>query len=129
MSKFKEARNEIDKKIYAVYTAFKREDTPLYAKLACGMCVWYALSPLDLVPDFVPVLGAVDDILIMPLLMWLAVKLIPEDIMAECEAMAADVDTSDRKSLIRYSIPIIIIWVLIAVWLIQTIIKYTPMPL
>ncbi len=124
MSKIKTATGGIDKKIFAVYTALKRPDTPLYAKLTCGMFVWYTLSPLDLIPDFIPVLGAIDDLIILPFLIWLAVRLIPEDIMRRCEIEAAMVDTSDRGEFLRYSIPVFIIWGLVAFWFIQTIAKY-----
>ena len=69
MSGFKEKTSEINKKIGAMYIAMKRSDTPLYSKLACGLFVYYALSPLDLIPDFIPVLGALDDFIILPFLM------------------------------------------------------------
>ncbi len=129
MATFKETAGGLDKKIYSVYLAVKRPDTPLYAKIACGMLVWYALSPLDLIPDFVPVLGAVDDIVILPLLMWLSVKLIPETILKECLTEAENMNTHNKKELLRYSLPVITIWAILAFWLVQTVVKYIPMPL
>jgi uncharacterized membrane protein YkvA (DUF1232 family) len=50
--------------------------------------VAYALSPIDLIPDFIPVLGYVDDVLLLPILIWLAVKLLPPEVLAECRAQA-----------------------------------------
>lgn len=116
MSKFKLNPESINEKIGAMYIAMKRSDTPLYAKLACGLCVYYALSPLDIIPDFVPVLGAVDDVVIMPFLLWLAIKLMPEDIMAECEAQAREAwENSGMKK--RYMIPVLVVWALLLFWL------------
>ena len=114
MSKFKDATETVNSKIGAMYIAMRRIDTPLYAKLACGLCVYYVLSPLDIVPDFIPVLGAVDDVIILPFLMWLAVKLMPEDIMAECTAQAqADWQGENKK---RYMLPVLAVWGLILLW-------------
>ena len=63
--------------------------TPWFAKAVAGAVAAYALSPLDLIPDFIPVLGYLDDLLIVPLGMALAVRLVPTDLMAECRAEAA----------------------------------------
>lgn len=58
--------------------------TPLFAKVLLGLAVGYLLLPIDLVPDFIPVLGHLDDVIIVPSLVFLAVKLIPKDIIADC---------------------------------------------
>lgn len=100
-----------------MYIAMKRSDTPLYAKLACGLCVWYALSPLDLVPDFIPFFGAVDDIIILPFLLWLSVKLVPDEIMKECEREAEEIWDSPLQRKKRYVIPVLIIWGLFLLWI------------
>jgi uncharacterized membrane protein YkvA (DUF1232 family) len=63
--------------------------TPWYAKALAFVIVAYALSPIDLIPDFVPVLGLVDDMIVVPLLMIGALRLIPADVMADCRARAA----------------------------------------
>ncbi len=115
MSKFKQTTDAINEKIGAMYIAMKRSDTPLYAKLACGLCVYYALSPLDIIPDFVPVLGAVDDVVVMPFLLWLAVKLMPEDIMAECTEQAKE-EMQDVQKKKRHMIPVLMVWVLLLFW-------------
>ncbi len=114
MSKFKNTTDSINQKIGAMYIAMKREDTPLYAKLACSLCVYYALSPLDIVPDFIPVLGAVDDVIVLPFLMWLSVKLMPADIMEECMLQAVEEWKGDKKK--RYMLPVITVWILLLVW-------------
>ncbi len=115
MSKFKNTADAINQKIGAMYIAMKRDDTPLYAKLACGLCVFYALSPLDIIPDFVPVLGAVDDVVVLPFLMWLAVKLMPQDIMDRCIAQAQQ-DMTEIESKKRYMLPVLFVWALLILW-------------
>lgn len=125
MSNFKEKASEINMMINAMYIAMKRSDTPLYAKIAGGLCVWYALSPLDLVPDFIPVLGAVDDVLVLPFLLWLSVKLMPVDILEECKAEAKAVDLTDKRAKKRYMIPVLAIWTLLLFWAYNLVVKYT----
>ena len=115
MSKFKNTADAINRKIGAMYIAMKRDDTPLYAKLACGLCVFYAVSPLDIIPDFVPVLGAVDDVVVLPFLMWLAVKLMPQDIMDRCIAQAQQ-DMTEIESKKRYMLPVLFVWGLLILW-------------
>ena len=125
MSKFKDKADEINHLISAMYIAIKRPDTPLYAKIACGLCVYYVLSPLDLVPDFIPVLGAVDDVLVLPFLLWLSVKLMPEDILNECKQQAKDIDHADRKTKKRYMIPVLAIWALLLFCAYNLVVKFT----
>ena len=115
MSKFKNTADAINQKIGAMYIAMKRDDTPLYAKLACGLCVFYAVSPLDIIPDFVPVLGAVDDVVVLPFLMWLAVKLMPQDIMDRYIAQAQQ-DMTEIESKRRYMLPVLFVWGLLILW-------------
>jgi uncharacterized membrane protein YkvA (DUF1232 family) len=62
--------------------------TPWLAKVLAGIVVAYALSPIDLIPDFVPVLGLLDDLLLLPALIWLAVRLVPADVLAACRVEA-----------------------------------------
>ena len=62
--------------------------TPWYAKALGAFVVAYALSPIDLIPDFIPVLGYLDDVIVLPALIWLTVRLLPPDVLAECRAQA-----------------------------------------
>ena len=91
----------------------KRKDTPVAAKFVAGVAVAYALSPVDIFPDFIPVLGYLDDIIILPILISLAIKLIPEEIMAECEAQAGELWQNGRPKRWYYALPIIALWLLI----------------
>ena len=71
-----------------LWFAGKHARTPWYAKALGLFVVAYALSPIDLIPDFIPVLGYVDDVLLLPGLIWLAIKLLPPDVLRECRGQA-----------------------------------------
>jgi len=72
----------------ALWYALKHPRTPLAAKIVAGIVVAYALSPIDLIPDFIPVLGLLDDIILLPLGIALCIKLMPAEVMAECRERA-----------------------------------------
>jgi uncharacterized membrane protein YkvA (DUF1232 family) len=75
---------------YALYLACRDPRTPWYAKLLAGGVVAYAVSPIDLIPDFIPVLGILDDLVIVPLGALLAIKMVPKEVLAECREKARD---------------------------------------
>lgn len=75
----------------ALYFAARHPATPWYAKLAAVLIVAYAFSPVDLVPDFIPVLGYLDEVILLPLCIVLVLKLVPDEVMAECRQSAAGV--------------------------------------
>lgn len=75
--------------VIALWLAARDPRTPLAARLVAGAVAAYALSPIDLIPDFIPVLGLVDDLLIVPAGIWLALRLVPPPLLAECRAEAA----------------------------------------
>ncbi len=106
-------------KIYipALYLALKRKDTPLIAKIIAGLTVFYALSPLDLVPDFIPVLGYLDDLIILPILAGLAIRLIPAEIMAECKDEAAHMWRVGKPEKWYYALPIVAVWLVVLWWI------------
>lgn len=106
----KDKLKSLKQKTAAVFLAYKRKDTPVLAKIAAAVTVCYALSPVDLIPDFIPVLGYLDDLLILPLMIALCIKLIPADIMAECERDAENLWSDGKPKKWYYSLPIIIIW-------------------
>ena len=79
---------QVKRDVHALWIAVRDPRTPWYAKLLAGAVVAYALSPIDLVPDFVPVLGYLDDVIILPFGILLAVRLVPHDLMKEYRAAA-----------------------------------------
>ena len=101
----------------AVFLALKDKDTPIVAKVFAGLTVAYALSPIDLIPDFIPVLGYLDDVILLPMFVALTIKLVPKDVMERCRIQSADMWQSGKPKKWYYSIPIILIWLLI-IWVI-----------
>ena len=90
----KESLREIVRRLkteFAVYRlALKHPQTPWLAKMLLGLAVGYVLLPFDLIPDFIPVIGHLDDLIIVPGLVYLALKLIPDEVMADCRRKVAD---------------------------------------
>jgi uncharacterized membrane protein YkvA (DUF1232 family) len=103
----------LKKEVKALYIACRRPDVPWYAKLLAIIVVGYALSPIDLIPDFVPVLGYLDDLILIPAGIALVIKLIPENIMNECRKQSEEVFKGGKpKNWIAGAI-IILIWMLV----------------
>lgn len=78
----------LKREIYALYGAYRDPRTPWYARVVVACVVAYALSPIDLIPDFVPILGYLDDVILLPLGIALALRLIPANVMRESRARA-----------------------------------------
>lgn len=76
--------------VVALYLASRHPGTPWYAKLFLAAIIAYALSPIDLIPDFIPVLGFVDEIILLPFAIALAIKMIPAEVMEECRVRARE---------------------------------------
>ena len=99
--------------IPALWLAMKRSDTLRSAKVLAALTVGYALSPIDLIPDFIPVLGYLDDLLLLPGLTALTVKLIPLPVWQDCRARAAGLWADGRPKRWWYALPIVLLWALI----------------
>ena len=108
---------QLKRDIPAVFLALKHKDTPVLAKIIAGITVGYALSPIDLISDFIPVLGYLDDVILLPALIVLTVKMIPHEILEQCREESSDMWVDGKPKKWYYAIPIVIIWVLV-VWLI-----------
>ena len=90
MSRLRQFARHMKRELHALVLALKHPATPWYARFWSAGIVVYALSPIDLIPDIIPVLGALDDLIIVPLGIALAVRLIPTAVLAECRAQATD---------------------------------------
>jgi uncharacterized membrane protein YkvA (DUF1232 family) len=95
--------------VHAVYLAARDPRVPWLAKFLAIAVTAYALSPIDLIPDFVPVLGYLDDLLIVPLGIWLVVRLVPEEVMAEYRIKARE--AAQRPASKAGMIAIITLWI------------------
>ena len=113
MQKIKEKAKKLKRDIPAVFLAMKHPRTPWYARILAGIIIGYALSPVDLIPDFVPVLGYLDDLVILPLLIILLLRLIPREVFEECRQEAVYLWANGKPKKWYYAIPIIVIWLFI----------------
>ena len=109
--------------IPALFLALGRKETPFAAKAAAWLAVASALSPIDLIPDFIPVLGYLDDLIILPFLVALAVRLIPAGVMEECRERAREQNVSLGKKRCLYALPVIVVWLLLALLIIRIVIR------
>lgn len=104
-------------KAYALYLASRDNRTPILVKIIVGLVIAYALSPIDLIPDFIPVIGYLDDLIILPIGIWLAIRLIPEDLWLEYQTIATQ-KISELPFNRKAGVAIIFIWLLSLVGLI-----------
>ena len=108
-----------------LWFAGKHARTPWYAKALGVFVVAYALSPIDLIPDFIPVLGYLDDIILLPGLIWLAIRLLPPDVLADCRSQADEwmQTTGSKPSSRAGAILIVLLWLTVGaalwIWLVQ----------
>lgn len=112
----KQRAKKLKADIPAVFLALKAGQTPLAAKVLAAVTVAYALSPIDLIPDFIPVLGYLDDVLLLPALVALTVKLIPPEVFEQCRKQAEGMWQSGRPKKWYCAVPVALIWLLI-IWL------------
>ncbi len=103
---------ELKRDAFALYLACKDPRTPWYAKFLAALVVGYAFSPIDLIPDFIPVLGQLDDLILVPLGILLVRRLISTDVMNDCRHRAEE-EISDGSPVIRVAAAVIILlWIL-----------------
>jgi uncharacterized membrane protein YkvA (DUF1232 family) len=98
--------------VYALYLAYRDPRVSWYARVFAAIVVGYAFSPVDLIPDVVPVLGYLDDLILVPLGVALATKMIPPHVLAECREKARD--TEDRPVNKVAAVVIVIVWIALA---------------
>jgi len=102
----------LKREIPALILAFRHPGTPLLPRMLLLLTLGYALSPIDLIPDFIPVLGLLDDLLILPGLTALAVRLIPREVLAECRKEAEDAPPEMKKKALA-GLVILLMWAVI----------------
>ena len=109
----KEKLRQLAEDIPALCLAMKEKDTPFLAKILAGTAVVYALSPIDLIPDFIPGVGQIDDLILLPLLVALTLKLIPDETFERCREQARQMYQQGMKKHWYYMLPIILIWAIL----------------
>jgi len=110
----KQRARHLKAETFALYLAARDPRTPWHAKLLVAGIVAYAFSPIDLIPDFVPVLGYLDDLVLIPIGIALAIKLIPHQVLTECRARANETMQNGRPASRVAGAVMIIIWLILA---------------
>lgn len=110
---WKEKAKQLKTDTYVLYLAYKDPRVPWYVKVFIAIIVGYALSPIDLIPDFIPVLGYLDDLIIIPVGISLVIKMIPKEVLEECRGKAISKPISVKSKWVAAFI-IVFIWLLIA---------------
>ena len=113
MSFWKQKAGELKLQTYALYFAYHDPRVPWYAKGFIALVVAYAFSPIDLIPDFIPILGYLDDLVIIPLGIYFALKMIPASVMEECRAKAKAHLNEERPIYKFMGVLIIVVWIIV----------------
>ena len=119
---WKEKTEKLKTEVYVLYLALKDPRTPWYVKAFVAVILAYALSPVDLIPDFIPILGYLDDLVLIPAGIYLTLKMIPREVLDEHRRRAVTIPVIGKSGWIAASI-IILIWLLLlyliirAIWL------------
>ena len=109
--------------IPAVFLALKKRETPWTAKVLAALTIAYALSPIDLIPDFIPVLGYLDDLIILPAMVALTLRLIPAEVLAACRAESVALWQDGKPKRWYFAIPIVLVWLLIVFLIVRAVVK------
>jgi len=108
--RWKDRVKDLKSQVYTLYLAYRDPRVPWFAKAFGAMVLAYALSPIDLIPDFIPVIGYLDDIVLIPLGIMIAMKMIPKEIMEECKRKAVVALTSSEVKTWPATLAIVAIW-------------------
>ena len=114
LAAIKARARQLKTEVFALFLAARHPDTPWYAKALIAGIVAYALSPIDLIPDFIPVIGLLDDLVLLPIGIVLVLRMVPDEVMAECrERAASEPPDASRAGRIGAAV-IVITWILLA---------------
>ncbi|MFJ8257259.1 YkvA family protein [Peribacillus asahii] len=118
MEKIKAWAKNLKRQIFILYFACRDERVPWYVKVFTACVVAYAFSPIDLIPDFIPILGYLDDVIIIPLGIMFALKMIRKDVISDCEVRADEMIKNGKPKNWLVASLIILIWIVFILWLI-----------
>ena len=117
MDKVRVWAKNLKQQTLVLYFAYKDDRVPWYAKIFIICVVSYAFSPIDLIPDFIPILGYLDDVIIVPLGILFALKMIPKEVVETCEIQAKKmIENKKPKNWLVGSL-IVLVWIIIIFWI------------
>ncbi len=118
LPKLREQASRLKRELHALWLAYSDPRTPRSARLLIVCIIAYALSPIDLIPDPIPIIGHLDDLILLPLGIALAIRIIPDSVMADCRERARQT-SFDKPSQWKWigAAFVVIVWLLIAIWI------------
>ena len=123
LDSWKQRARQLRVETYAIWLAYKDPRVPWYARAFAACVVGYAFSPIDLIPDPIPVLGYLDDLVLIPLGIALALRMIPQEVMAECRQKAEAAMSEGKPTNWRAAAAIVTLWVILALLVIVVIMR------
>ena len=111
--------------VYALYLAYRDPRVPLYARVFAALVVGYAFSPIDLIPDVIPVLGYLDDLILVPLGVALAIRMIPAPVLAECRERAREVMAAGKPVNRIAAAVVVAVWIALALLALALLARWT----
>ncbi len=124
LRKIRDWAKKLKLQLVIIYLVSKDDRTPWYAKWLIYLTLAYALSPIDLIPDFIPVIDFLDDLILLPIGIYLAISLTPKSVYEDARINASTYHWSPRKNWFGFTL-IIIIWIVIAILIVNKIISYS----
>ncbi|WP_085991316.1 YkvA family protein [Oceanobacillus senegalensis] len=121
MEKIKAWAKNLKRQTFILYFAYKDNRVPWYAKVFIVCVISYAFSPIDLIPDFIPIIGYLDDVIIVPLGIMFTLKMIPKDVIANCEMKEKSIIKNGKPKNWVVGVLIILIWSMIIFWIMKEI--------
>ncbi len=112
---WKQRARQFESETYTLYLAYKDPRVPWYAKAFAALLVGYVFSPIDPIPDFIPVVGLLDELVVVPLGVILARKMIPEEVLAECRQKSWEATREDKPVKRAAAVVVVAVWLLLAV--------------
>jgi uncharacterized membrane protein YkvA (DUF1232 family) len=125
LENWKRRARQLKIEVYALYLAYRDPRVPLFARIFAACVVAYAFSPIDLIPDFIPIVGHLDDLVLVPLGVWLSLKMIPREVMSEYREKAQAIIQQGKPINRVAAIVIVGVWLLLAALAIALIVKLT----
>jgi len=119
INRLKEKTWGLKSNIVAIYLSMKDKRTPLIAKIMIVLTISYAVSPIDLIPDFIPILGYLDDLIILPIMITISIKLIPKEVFEDCRIKAKEKIQISKKLGILSALIIILLWIGVILYLVS----------
>jgi uncharacterized membrane protein YkvA (DUF1232 family) len=121
--RWKERVKALEREVYALYLAFRDPRIPWYVKAAMAAVVGYALSPVDLIPDFIPIIGLLDDLILVPLGIALVIRMTPREVLEDCRRRAEAELASKKPKIVAAAAFIALLWLAIAFVVVRKVVK------